>query len=144
VLAVVLYFLPHQKPPTEQEKVTADLDKKVAKAVSMVQNAEGAPMAGIRLLQEVLAEDSLHEEANFQLGIFSIQSGQMDKAIMRFNKVMERNPERVECLYYIGHAQANLGNTQAAIETFERYLTRIEDNKTIEEVEQIINKLKSI
>jgi cytochrome c-type biogenesis protein CcmH/NrfG len=101
-------------------------------------------MAGISLLREVLVEDSLHEEANFQMGIFSLQSGQMNKAIPRFEKVMQRNPERIECLYYIGHAQANLSRYDAAINTFESYVSQIDDPKTIEEVQDIINKLKSM
>ncbi|HQK98651.1 MAG TPA: tetratricopeptide repeat protein, partial [Bacteroidia bacterium] len=49
----------------------------------------GEPMKGIMLLREVVSKNPEHEMAQYNLGMLSVKSGQLDKAIERFTKVLE-------------------------------------------------------
>ncbi|MBK7682250.1 MAG: tetratricopeptide repeat protein [Bacteroidetes bacterium] len=54
------------------------------------------PMKGIMLLRDVVAADPNHEMAQYNLGMLSVKSGQLDKAIERFQKVPEINPQEAK------------------------------------------------
>lgn len=47
-----------------------------------------APMEGVAILKEVLAVDPQYRTALFNLGLLDIRSGQIDKAIPRFEKIL--------------------------------------------------------
>ena len=57
--------------------------------------AEGTnqPMRGIMMLREVVEKNPQHENAQFNLGILSMKSGQYQKAAERFAKVLSINPQ---------------------------------------------------
>ncbi|TXC81808.1 tetratricopeptide repeat protein [Luteibaculum oceani] len=96
-IGLAIYFLP-ATPKTNQQ--VNSLDEKVSKAVALVQFGN-QPMAGIKLLQEVVAEDPKHLEANYQLGLFSVQSQQWEKGVNRFNTVKEVGGfDKYEDAYY--------------------------------------------
>ncbi|MCS6818471.1 MAG: hypothetical protein NZ522_00870, partial [Chitinophagales bacterium] len=72
---------------------------------------EGAnPMQGITILLEVVKKDSLHPEANFALGKFSMVSGQYEKAIGRFEKVLHSQPQNAEALFLLAESYRGMGN----------------------------------
>jgi len=68
-----------------------NIDAKTGLGVTIV-NGLGAPMQGIAMLLEVVAKDPKNLKANMNLGLFSIKSGQFDKAIPRFNTVIATAP----------------------------------------------------
>ena len=80
------------------------------------------PMKGIMLLREVVAEDPKHEMAQYNLGMLSVKSGQLDKAIERFNTVLEINPKRVEVNFYLGQVYLQKGDTAKAIQSYEQFI----------------------
>ena len=91
------YYLVKQSPSeTDVSPQTELLNKKVDEAVLIIQSAEGAPMQGIAILREVLNEDPNHVKANYWMGEFSWISGQFDKAVPRFEKVLEIEPNNAE------------------------------------------------
>jgi outer membrane protein len=80
------------------------------------------PMKGIMLLREVVTADPNHEMAQYNLGMLSVKSGQLDKAIERFKKVLEINPERSEMNFYLGQVHLQKGDTVAAIQSYETFI----------------------
>ncbi|MBL7924920.1 MAG: tetratricopeptide repeat protein [Bacteroidia bacterium] len=80
------------------------------------------PMKGIMLLREVIAADPNHEMAQYNLGMLSVKSGQLDKAIERFNKVLEINPGRNEVHFFIGQVFLQKGDTAQAIRSYETFI----------------------
>ena len=72
-----------------------ELKAKTSLGVCYVEGARllgSAPMKGIGMLKQVLEADPENIQALVNLGYFSIQSGQYDKALERFNKVLENQP----------------------------------------------------
>src|SRR5205085_11235923 len=63
-----------------------------------------APMQGIMLLREAVEKKPDHEMAQFNLGILSLKSGQNEKAVERFQKVLDINPANKEARFLLGRA----------------------------------------
>ncbi|MGI8893508.1 MAG: tetratricopeptide repeat protein [Bacteroidia bacterium] len=101
------------------------------------------PMQGITLLREVVQNDPENESAQLQLGFFSFKSGQYDKAVERFEKVLVINPARTDALLYIGEAYLARKENSKAIEYFERFLQVSENNAMKREVEEYIKQVKN-
>jgi len=91
-------------------------DAKTGLGITIV-NGMGAPMQGIAMLMDVVKKDPENLKANMSLGTFAIKSGQFDKAITRFNKIIEIKPSP-DAYFYLGTAQENLGNNEAAIDAY--------------------------
>jgi Tfp pilus assembly protein PilF len=82
VLLVVLFlFMPEQPLET-----TNNIKARVEKAIRAVQSED--PMSGIQDLLTIVEEDSTQLDAQYYLGLFSIKSGQFEKAVNRFEKVI--------------------------------------------------------
>lgn len=56
----------------------------------------GQVMNGVMLLQAIVAKEPNHIQANYELGLLSIRSGQLDKAMSRFDKVITAKPDFIE------------------------------------------------
>lgn len=94
VVVIVLLVLAPRTPSGKQQAAAPAMSPsqvKTAEAVALVQGED--PMRGIMMLREVLQEDPDNVEAHWHLGLFSIQSGQYDKALERFKKVRELDEE---------------------------------------------------
>ena len=119
-----LFFAPIT--PDKKEAVdpqTESLDLKVDEAVLIIQSAEGAPMRGIAMLREVLSEDPNHVKANYWMGEFSWVSGQFDKAVPRFEKVLDVDPDNVDAAKRLVTVYIQLQQNEKAkdvVETFEK------------------------
>ena len=125
VAAVVIFNLPrtpYKETVLEETEVMSALDVKVDEAVAIIQSGEGAPMAAIGMLLEVLREDPNHEKALMWLGNFSMMSGQWDKAVDRFHQLSQLHPENE--MYTLNKAQALLqtGDTTKALEVANEYI----------------------
>jgi len=98
------------------EKDSTNIEAKTGLGVTIV-NGLGAPMQGIAMLLEVVAKEPKNVKANMNLGIFSIKSGQFDKAIPRFNTVIATAPTP-EAYFYLGTALENLGRNKEAVNAY--------------------------
>ncbi|MBB3701532.1 tetratricopeptide repeat protein [Flammeovirga yaeyamensis] len=105
-----------------------DLDAKVK--IGMTYVVSEAPMKGITMIREVLAKDPEHQLALSSLGILSIQSGQFDKAIERFEKVKELYPKDMESRFYLAIALNSSGKNKEAIEEM-KYISKNADTEEI-------------
>ena len=85
------------------------------------------PMQGIMMLREVLQKDPKNELATFNLGLLSMQSGQLDKAVDRFKSVLTINPGNIEAQYYLAICLKESGRTSEAKELLESIKTSASD-----------------
>ena len=105
--------------------------------------AEGTsdPMAGIMLLREVVAKDPKHENAQMNLGLLSLKSNQNDKAIERFENVLQINPARLEMYVYKAYAYVAMKDTSKAKENFELFLKNSDDEVAKQQVKDYMKEL---
>jgi tetratricopeptide (TPR) repeat protein len=80
--------------------------------------------------------------AQYNLGMLSVKSGQLDKAIERFNKVLEINPNRSEMYFYLGQIYVSKGEPDKAIGYYESFVKTANDPQAAQEVKKIISDLK--
>jgi tetratricopeptide (TPR) repeat protein len=104
--------------------------------------ATDQPMRGITLLREVVTENPLHENAQMNLGFLSMKSGQYDKAIERFNMVLQINRSRIDAHVYLGEAYLQKGNPDSAIVNFEIFKNLSNDQDLINQIDQYIAEIK--
>ncbi len=107
--------------------------------------AEGTaePMKGILLLREVVEKDPNHSNAHFNLGVLSVRSGQLDKAIERFEKVLAAEPDRVEARYLLGRTLIQQGQSQKGIEHLQQIKKYTSDPQVLEEVNKLIHQVNN-
>ena len=103
----------------------------------------GNQMQGILMLREVVKENPEHENAQFNLGILSVRSGQMEKAAERFEKVLSINPKRLEARYILGQTYMKLGNNEKALLNLEQVKKESSDPQLIEEVNSLISQINN-
>ncbi|MDH5607995.1 MAG: tetratricopeptide repeat protein [Cyclobacteriaceae bacterium] len=79
-----------------------------------------SPMAGITLLREVEASHPNHRETLINLGLLSIQSGQYDKGIERFTKLLTLDSVDYEAMLYLGICLHESGQKEEALLIYEK------------------------
>jgi tetratricopeptide (TPR) repeat protein len=94
------------------------LDAKTGLGVAYVTGTQN-PMQGIQLLLGVVKEDPKNAKANMNLGMFSMKSGQFQKAVDRFKTVIAVQPTP-EAWFYLGTSYENLGMKADAILSFQK------------------------
>lgn len=147
---VLLYILP--TPNTKYREVTVQTggnneksagtpEEKVTKALEIIQGG-GAPMEGIQLLLQVIEEEPNNIQALYYLGDFSMKTGQYQKAIDRFSKLVQIQPENDRFWYMLAQSQEMEGNSSQAIESYEKFLAFGKDSIILETVRQKLETLK--
>ena len=101
------------------------------------------PMKGVGMLREIEKTDSNNVNLQLNFGFFSEKSGQWDKAIARFNKVLKIKPDFIEAYLHLADAYEQKGDKPKAIESLEKYSTLVDDPTVKTEVQNYINKLKN-
>jgi tetratricopeptide (TPR) repeat protein len=119
-----------------------DLSAKTGLGVCYVEGTAN-PMQGITLLQEVLRADSNYVDALLNLGNFAMTSGQYEKAISRFNKVLKLKPAYILLYVRIAEAYEKLGDKPKTIEYLEKYVKMEDDVMLRTSIQNEINKLKN-
>lgn len=101
------------------------------------------PMEGISLLKEVEKNDSNNVKLQLSFAFFSVKSGQMDKAISRFNKVLQIDPTYIEAYLHLADIYEQMNNVDKTIEVLEQYAAKTNDPTAKIEIEKYIKQLKS-
>jgi tetratricopeptide (TPR) repeat protein len=119
---IVLFLRLPKLPDSVTAKVTTmDPDSlKLQQAIELVNGAD--PMAGIMQLRELVAKDSTNVDAHYYLGLFSLKSGQLDKAIGRFNTVLKLKPDDIKYQVEVGYQFMLIDSAELALPCFERGL----------------------
>jgi tetratricopeptide (TPR) repeat protein len=103
--------------------------------------AEGETMKGVGLLKEIIQVDSNHRQALLYLGFLSMQSKQFDKAVIRFQKLVNLYPESPDYHRFLGEAFLQSGKNKQAKAELEVYKTMIRDKRIIADVTKMINQI---
>jgi tetratricopeptide (TPR) repeat protein len=93
-----------------------------------------SPMQGIGMIKEVADRDPSNIYAQMTLGQASMASGQMDKAIERFKKVIELQADNVEALLLLAEVKEQMGNKTEAIDWYSKSLPLIKNSGIKKEV----------
>ena len=91
---------------------------KMALAATYIEGV-GETMQGVQMLLGITREKPDNVPANLMLGRLSVQSGQFDKAIQRFETILKQEPKNTEALYFLAESYKGKGNKEKAIELFE-------------------------
>jgi len=114
-------------------------------AVNIIESNKQSPMEGVGLLRKVLQLDSNDRKALNYLGLFSIQSNQFDKAIGRFQHLIDLGPgDDPNYPYYfraLGQAYAGSGKKEEAIEAFKKYKSLVKEESLKQEADKLIESI---
>ncbi len=120
-LIVLFLQLPKQPPAAVDKMQQMDPDSlKLRQAIDLVEGAN--PMEGIMQLRELITKDSTNVDAQYYLGLFSVKSGQYDKAIDRFNKVLALRPDDIKYQVEVGYQLMVMDSAVLALRCFEKGL----------------------
>ena len=117
-----------------------NLDAKTGMGVCYVSGSSN-PMQGISLLLGVVSKDPQNVNANFNLGLFSMRSGQYQKAVGRFQTVVMKAPTG-EAYFYLAQAYQNLNQKSEAIAAYLNSKKYITDAETLSSIDHLIKQLK--
>jgi tetratricopeptide (TPR) repeat protein len=99
-------------------------------------------MKGIQELLSVVKKDSSNMKAQFVLGVGGFVSGQYDKSIERFTKVIAAQPENLEAIAFLADTYAAKGDNENAVKWY-TITKRIANNPEYsKEVDERIKMLK--
>jgi len=123
------------------EMDTGSTSNRIKLAGAYVENGE-QPMRGVMILRDVVQKDSNNIDAQLMLGRFGMISGQIDKAIVRFEKVLYLQPENTEALLMMAEAYDRKGNKQKALELLVKCRKTVKEPEAKKEIDQYIQNLK--
>jgi len=116
-------------------------DTKLALATGYIEGT-GEPMKGVQILLAITREKPEDVPANMLLGRMSIQSGQFDKAVGRFETVLKKEPDNKEALFFLAQAYEGKGDKPKAIEMLEKCKKIVNNPEFSKEIDKRINSLK--
>ena len=117
-----------------------NIDAKMNLAACYVEGSS-EPMKGIGMLKELEKTDSNNVNLQLNFAFFSEKSGQWEKAIPRFEKVLKIQPDFIEAYLHLADAYQQLGKNDKAIENLKSYMAAVDDVTIKAEVQEYINKL---
>ncbi len=94
------------------EKNPNDLDRKANLAMTHIFDKN--PMTPVLILKENLAQNENHELTILNIGMLAIRSGQLDKALARFEKLIQLNPINFEAKIYLADVLIKQNKKQEA------------------------------
>jgi len=100
------------------------------------------PMQGILIIKEVADRDPHNMYAQMMLGIGGVMTGQFDKAIDRFKKVVDHQPDNLEAILNLAEAYEQKGDKTSAIQWYEKCKVFVRNPDLIKELEARIVALK--
>lgn len=119
-----------------------NLDAKAGLGVADVNGGAPSPMTGIGLLLEVVAKDPNNRNANLNLGLFAMKSGQYDKAVNRFKTLIAQKPE-IEPYFYLAESYKQLGQKKEAIDAYQKCKELMPDPAFGKRIDDFIKELKN-
>ncbi len=119
-LIVLLLWLPRQ-PASALEKAQNPADPDSLRLMQAVELVNGPnPMQGIQMLRDMVQKDSTNVDAHYWLGVFAVKSGQLDKAVSRFETILAIDPKHMEACIDLGRVYLQMDSTAKAMEYFDR------------------------
>jgi tetratricopeptide (TPR) repeat protein len=106
-------------------------------------HAGGNPMEGIMMIREVADRDPHNVYAQMMLGIGGAMTGQFDKAIERFRKIIEHQPGNLEANLNLAEVYEQKGDKASAIEWYQKSKALIQNPEINQEIDARIQQLKN-
>lgn len=88
--------------------------------IAMTYVSSSAPMQGIMMLRDIIAQDPSNEQALMSMGRMSIQTGQFENGVDRFESLVSYYPENVEGNFFLGVCYYETGQLVKAQAQFEK------------------------
>ena len=108
----------------------------------MFGNISNNPMEGILMIREVADRDPHNMYAQMMLGIGGVMTGQFDRAIDRFKKVVDHQPANIEAVLNLAEAYEQKGDKASAIEWYQKSKQLIRNPEIEKELDARINSLR--
>ena len=127
-------------------KDSGNLEAKANLGVCFVEGAQllgSPPMQGVKLLLDVVAKDPNNVTALVNLGYFALQSGQLDKALERFNYLVQIKPDYLDAYIYLANVYEKMGKKDEAIKTIEILKSKTKDPEFQVQLQNYIQEIKS-
>ncbi|MBI3510915.1 MAG: tetratricopeptide repeat protein [Bacteroidetes bacterium] len=118
-----------------------NLDAKVGLGLCAVNDTEH-PEQGIKMILDVIAEDSNNLNAQLALGDLSIRRGAPDKAIVRYSNALRIQPAMIDLYVRLADLYKETGDTASAISNLEMYVQHSNDPVMKNDVENDIRSLR--
>ena len=118
----------------------ADAQAKIA--MTYVPSDNSMPAKTIAILRDVLTKYPDNETALFNLGLLSMQSGQLEKAEERFKKIAEINPQNARAILHLAMVYRELGNEKKATEYLEKVKNQKKDSVSRAAAEALLKESK--
>lgn len=119
-----------EKTQKYYEKIVAqnpnDLDTKANLAMTYIFDKN--PMKPVLTLRDNLDKNENHELTLLHLGMLAIRSGQLDKAVIRFEKIIQLNPKNFEAKIYLADVWIKQNKKQDAKKILEE-IAGLKDEK---------------
>ncbi|HOZ87152.1 MAG TPA: tetratricopeptide repeat protein [Bacteroidia bacterium] len=119
----------------------SDTDARIMQATCYVEGTQD-PMAGVSRLREIEKTDSNNVKLQLTFAFFSVKSGQLDKAIKRFNKVIEIDSTYIEAYLHLADVYERQGKTKETITSLEKYASMTGDATEKMEISKYVQQLK--
>lgn len=110
--------------------------------LGMAYIASGRPensMRGIMSIRQVTEINPANPEAQFRLGLFSVQTQQWPKAAERFENVLKLEPDNAVAMYQLAYVRVQMGQPQGTKAMLEKVLTLTEDAKLRQAARELLN-----
>lgn len=122
IVAFVLIFLLYQLPKNvvESDDVQGNVVAKttsIESAVSLLESSN--PMEGIFMLRDIVEKDPKNTEAIHYLGDLSLQTGQYENAIKRFNQILSIDSSDKKAYLQLGISYYGLNDYNKADSLFQ-------------------------
>jgi tetratricopeptide (TPR) repeat protein len=110
--------------------------------IAMTFIATSNPMQGIMMLREILEVDKENEQALLNMGRLSMQSNQYDRAIERFESLIEYHPKNLDGNYLLAVCYFESGKSAKAKDQFEKVKSMDTDPMVQTAVEEYLTRIK--
>ena len=143
-LVLALYIYTNSTIPKRPSiKNEISITDQIQEALSNIQNADNAQSQMKGILQMKSLSEKYPENADLQwnMGLFSIQSGQYEKAVARFEKVINIDAQRLDAYMQLAISYLALQDTSAATGVLISLIDKSEGD-TQKNAEAMLEKLK--
>lgn len=143
-IALVLYIYTSSVRPTPAIKeAQATLTEQIKEALTNIKNSQSpeAQMKGVLQMKSLADKYPQNADLQWNMGLFSVQSGQYSKAINRFEKVVQLDENRLEAHMQLALSYVALKDTTQARNTLSKLIEKSDGDMQIRAV-TMLEKLK--
>lgn len=111
-------------------------------ACELFGNLTDNPMQGLMKIKNIADKDSTNMYAQLMLGYGGIKSGQYDKAVIRFKKVADAEPDNKEAVFNLAETYERMKDNANAIIWYKKAASMIDNTEAKKEIESRIKSLQ--